>query len=216
MNKTLGVLIGAVMMVAGLTACGNSDAVYRPAAYGENGHCYYVDSPDEVYGLQRDGYCPNTWVPMLMPTYWHLMYAPYYSSPAYYGTFVPASRRTTYITVQKTYVNTHQSQIKSAVKSAKYKDAKTGKTVPGSKFGTRTFTGGTGRGGFGSGSGRKTCSLGPISADFIVGYGGGGARSGGYGGGGARTTSRTSTTTRTGSSGGSGTSKTTTKSRSGC
>jgi hypothetical protein len=176
-------LLAAVMSIGALTACGGPAVTYRPAAYGENGQCYYVSSPAEVYGLQRDGYCPSSWSPVLMPLAWHLMYAPYYSSPAYYGTFVPAASRTVFISTQTTFVNTHQSEIKTAVGSARYKGSN-GKTVPGTKFGTRTFSGGGSRGGFGGGSNRKTCGL---SSNGGYAYKGGGSTGGGgFGGGGSR------------------------------
>lgn len=216
MKRVILAAMAAALMATGLAACGHNDVTYRPAAYGENGHCYYVESPSEVYGLQRDHYCQSSWTPMLMPLAWHLMYAPYYSSPAYYGTFVPAASRTVFISHQTTFVNTHQSEIKTAVKSAKYKGSN-GKTVPGSKFGTRTFSGGGSRGGFGGGSNRKTCGMGEVQVPVtIIGTKGGGG--GGFGGGGSRGgfSGGSRTTSRSGTSGGSGGSTTKRTSTGGC
>jgi hypothetical protein len=200
MRKILLALLAAGMLVSTLAACGGGDNVsYRPAAYGENGHCYYVEDPSEVYGLERDGYCHRDWTPMLMPLYWHMMYAPYYSSPAYYGRFVPRQSRTVFISHQTTFVNSHQSEIKSAVKTATYQGSN-GKKVSGSTFGTRTFTGGGSRGGFGGGSNRKTCGMAQSTGSLDLVMRGGG--SGGHSGGGSRGGS-----SRSGSRSGSGGSK---------
>lgn len=180
-------LIASVGLLA--TACGGDDnpcgGDCRPSSYGENGRCYYVDSPAEVNGLWERNYCPRTWVPYPMPIYWHDRYAPYYAGPGYYNTFVPVAQRPVYISQQATYVNSRQGEIKSAVAQASYQGAN-GKTVPGSKFGTTTFPAGGARGGF-SGGGARACSLGaPLSLTEKGGGGGHGGGGGGFSGGGAR------------------------------
>jgi len=78
--KRIFVLLALLLLSIALTACDDiSDA---PDAYGENGHCYYVNDPSEVISLQQAGLCPRSWTPVIMPVYWHSMYYRYYDSPA--------------------------------------------------------------------------------------------------------------------------------------
>jgi hypothetical protein len=200
MRKMILAVLAAVVMMTGLTACGGDEETYRPAAYGEKGACYYVDDPQEAIELQRAGYCGEKnhyWTPMIMPIFWHQMYYPYYSSPAYYNNYVPVVRRTTYQTNERTFGTTYKSEIKRESAKAKYKSSK-GKIVTGNKVKSSQFAGTRNKGG--SGSRTKTCSLSNLDATgFIMKGGGGGSRSGG--GGGSRSTTKTTTKTKTNTGG---------------
>jgi hypothetical protein len=185
MRKIVMLPLLALLLVIGLSGCGGGQPVsYAPAAYGQNGQCYYVDDPYEVTVLQQQGLCQRSWTPFLMPLFWHQMYYPYYSSPGYVNTFVVVSHRTTYVTHERSFGNTYKSQISSASKTAKYKGSN-GKIVTGNKVNTNNMKGSRNSGG--SGSRTKTCSLGPISTSagllFKGGGGGGGGSRGGSSGG---------------------------------
>lgn len=197
MMKRLALSVAAAaLMLTGLTACGGDDETYRPVAYGENGHCYYVEDPHEIDALYSQGNCPRSWTPMIMPVYWHSMYYPYYSSPAYYNVYVPATTRAVYVQHETVYKTQHASEIKTASAKARYKNS-SGKTVTGNKIGTAKFGGGSRTSG-GSGSRTKTCgmSAGVNGGAFINATTGGGSRSGGSTGG-SRTSTRSGTGTRT-------------------
>lgn len=110
----------AAIIVAGavLTAC-SSHTTYAGGppqldAYGESGRCYYIDSPDEAYALQQAGRCPRNWSPSPMPASWRSSHAYFYDSPDYYNTYVPASRRTTYVSSVKTYERTNPGIVRTA------------------------------------------------------------------------------------------------------
>lgn len=225
MARKFAALLAGLFLFAGLTACGNDSVAYRPAAFGENNQCYYVEDPLEVVALQNAGLCPRTWAPTLMPLFWHQQYAYYYDYPGYYNTFVPVGFRTTYVTHVHTFEKTYASDIKSASKSAKFKGSN-GKTVTGNKIkvGPKTFSGGSNKNGFSGGSNKsKTCGMSASGGALTLVTKGGGSTGGGFSGGGSRGGSsggsRSSTTgggSRSGTSGGSksgtsGGSKTTSK-----
>ena len=78
--------VAALAATAGLlvvTGCAKPQerVAYRPIAYGADNQCWYVDDPEEVRYLVRDGLCQATWVPTPMPDSWRLQYWNYYSSP---------------------------------------------------------------------------------------------------------------------------------------
>lgn len=182
MTKRFAFCITFLLLAAlGLTGCGGGQPVaYAPTAYGVSGQCYYLDDPAEAIALQNAGLCPHTWAPTLMPLLWHQMYYPYYSSPAYYGTYVIASHRTVYVSHQTTFQHTYASQIKTESSKAKYKGSD-GKTYTGNKIKPGKFS--NGKKGFGGG---KKCGLAPLSGSALTKGGGGssgGSRSGGSSGG---------------------------------
>jgi len=175
--------LASVMVLGGAVACG-SDNDYRPAAYGENGQCYFVDDPREVDVLYQNGNCPRDWRPVIMPLFWHQQYYPYYSSPAYYNTYVPVSSRTVYVERSTNFGSTYASQIKTASSQAKYTNSK-GKVVPGNKVAPNKFGGGS-RQKSGSNNSRQTCGMSLNGAPIdLLGSGsgsGGGSRSSSGGG----------------------------------
>ena len=174
-----------LLLTVGLAGCGGGQPVqYAPAAYGVTGQCYYVDSPAEAVALQAAGLCPSAWVPTLMPLLWHQQYYAYYSSSAFYGSYVGSSYRTVYISHSTTFQHSYSNEISAASASAKYKGSD-GKTYTGNKIKSGSFSNGVK--GFGGG---KKCGLAaPDMSVFTKGGGGsggssGGSRSGGsYGGG---------------------------------
>jgi hypothetical protein len=186
MRSSVKLLILVMLAAVGLTACGSHPVAYAPVAYGQNSQCYYLDDPQEAIALQHAGLCGpqgNYWVPTLMPLLWHEMYYPYYSSSAYYGTYVVASHRTVFISHQTTFSHTYASEIKTQSAKAKYKGSN-GKTYTGNKIKKGSFSNGVK--GFGGG---KKCSLGaPLGVSLTKGGGGssGGSRSGGSRSGGSK------------------------------
>lgn len=218
MKTKFAVLISAVLMLTGLTACGHNDMSYRPAAFGQSGQCYYVDNPAEAIALQQAELCPSSWIPTVMPLFWHQQYAYYYDYPGYYNRFVPVSSRTIYVTHAHTFENTYRSQIKTASKTAQFRGSD-GKTYTGNKIkvGPKTFTGGSNKGGFSGGSNKsKTCGMSQSGYAYkgggttggtsggSSGFSGGGNR-GGYSGGskgGSSGSTSGGTTRRTSSTGG--------------
>jgi hypothetical protein len=126
------------MMIA-LAGCGGgSHVAYRPIAFGENNQCYYVNSPAETQMLMDRGLCDRGWAPTIMPSYWHSMYYPYYSSPAYYRTYVPVGVRTVYVNSEKTWGSSNKTMIAEKAKAAQYQGSN-GKTVSADKIGATKY-----------------------------------------------------------------------------
>jgi hypothetical protein len=187
----LAVMIAAT--AATLTACGGSGqpVTYAPAAYGANGQCYYVDSPAEAIALERAGLCPPSWHPAPMPVSWLEEYYPYYDSPAYYDTYVPARVRTVYVTRQRSFGASHRSAITTLTRKATYRGSN-GSTVRGTKLGGKTrfgsgtsfgstgrkYGGGSARTGTSNRTSRTGTSSGSRSSSRSGSFGGGSARSG--------------------------------------
>jgi hypothetical protein len=173
MNRTRKLAVTAALLVGfTMTACGNDPppvpVTYAPAAYGENGHCYYDDDIYEAQQLLLDGSCPAGWVAYPMPLYWHEQYADFYASPIYVNRYVVASHRTVYVTHEMTFHATYATQINAASKTATYKGSN-GKTVTGPKAGAVTFGGGAGRQQqFGGGSGRTGTIGGATGAPVLA------------------------------------------------
>lgn len=185
-----------MLAMLGLAACSSRPLAYRPAAFGENGHCYYAQSPLETQMLFDQGLCDRSWVPMLMPSLWHQRYYNYYSSPAYYTVYVPAGSRSTYQTSESTFGSTNRSAINQEAPKATYKGSN-GKTVTADKIGAAKYGAGArfGPAGtkFGGGSARNgtsgTTSGGTKSGGSTgtkSGTTGGGSKSGGSTGGGTK------------------------------
>lgn len=144
-KKLFGFISMLIVGVLALSGCGDSWAkrpnYYRPAAFGENSQCYYVNDPAEAVALQAQGFCDPTWRPVMAPTYWQARYAPYYESAEYRDYYVPANRRATYTAYFVSFDKTHASEIRSEQSKAQYKDNK-GTTVDGNKVPRGQFGGG--------------------------------------------------------------------------
>lgn len=146
-------VVAAGLVLAAAAGCGSAfdsdgsaPAYYTPSAYYQTVNnvyeCYYINSIDEAYALENAGLCPRYAIPTLMPISWEEMYWDYYSSPAYYNTYVPASFRRTYVNVTCVHFHqTYSSQITSLSKKAVYKSSKGGTFVGVSK--ASSFTSGT-------------------------------------------------------------------------
>lgn len=150
-------LVVAVVAATGISGCGsNKPVTYAPAAYGEVsggiGRCYFVESPLEATTLIASHRCQPGWIATRMPDYWHQRYYRYYSSPAYYTVYVPASARTVYVQHQRTYETTYRTQIGQQARYASYKGSN-GKTLTGTKAGKVKFGSGTSFGGAGQKNG---------------------------------------------------------------
>lgn len=200
MTKRIAVLIAALFAAAAaLAGCSHPAPVaYAPAAYGEvlhgAGYCYWDDDVYEAQQLFAQGLCPAGWVPAQMPLYWHERYYSYYSSPAYYNTYVIASHRTVYVTHETTFRTTYSSQITAQAKTATWKGSN-GKTVSGAKVDTAKMKFSTGSGSTGKvgGGSLRSGSSGGSTGGSSGGSGGsvkagtsGGAKGGSVGGGSLR------------------------------
>lgn len=140
MKRIKMLLVAGLLLGAGLTACGGDDdkVAYRPVSFGADGHCYYVHDQAEVVELQNAGLCERSWAPMLIPQPVHMMYFPYYSSPAYYGAYVPPATRTVFIERQRSFGEQHRTQIATAAKKATYLGSN-GKKVAADKIGAAKY-----------------------------------------------------------------------------
>ena len=96
---------------------------FAPAAFGENGQCYYVDDPSEAAALQADGSCPVQWQPAPMPLAWHQRYYPYYDSQAYTLMYVLSTRRSSYTDTEAQFGTRYRSAIVAAAPSAVYRSS---------------------------------------------------------------------------------------------
>lgn len=215
----------AVLVSLGVIASGCASSqpapvtpvTYAPAAYGvqygSQFRCYYLDDQEndgqaQVNAMVAAGLCPHNSVAYLMPLTWEEEYWAYYSSPAYYNTYVPVLYRSHYASVTVVHFSTtYKTQITKAETSAKYKGSNGSLVTGTSKV---KFSSGNGvSAGHGGGSGRSGCSLNMTTVQM---EGSSGSSSSGHGGGSGRSGSSGSSgsKTSTGSKGSTG-SKTTTK-----
>ncbi len=144
--------LGAALLGGTLAACGSlsgddGPVTYAPAAYWQSvdnvRECFYADDTQEAYNLIAAGLCPAGSIPTPMPLTWEQTYWSYYSSPAYYNTYIPATYRTRYTHVTVVHFSTtYKTQINAASSRAVYK-ASNGSTVSGSKVNTKQFGGGS-------------------------------------------------------------------------
>lgn len=193
-------LITASTLALGIAVAGCSSprppVTYAPVAYGEvvggQGRCYYVQDPAEVAALQQAGLCPATWLAYQAPPVWEATYWDWYSSPSYYGTYVPITRRATYTSVTVvSFQSTHTADISRLSKTATYKGSD-GKTATATTAKAKFSSGSGSNSGQGGGSLRNSTTGGTTG-----GAGGttGGAAKSTTGGttGGSKTTTKTST-----------------------
>lgn len=143
MKKLFGFIALAIVGALAFTGCGNKfkENYYRPASFGENNQCYYMQTQAEAEMLIREGLCQPTWRPMQAPHYWQARYVKYYASPEYRDYYVPASSRKIYTTYTNDFSRTWASEIRTAEKSAVYVDNK-GAKVTGDKVQVAQFGGG--------------------------------------------------------------------------
>jgi hypothetical protein len=134
----LAVVLAVALLGSGGCGGGGQHVAYRPAAFGVPGQCYYVNSPAEAISLQAAGLCEPGWAPTIMPMAWHSMYYPYYSSPSYYRTYVPAASRTVYAQSEKSWGSSNKSSIATEAKKATYQGSN-GKTVTADKIGATKY-----------------------------------------------------------------------------
>jgi hypothetical protein len=115
-SKPAALAVAAITLAA-LAACGSGshESYITPSAYGENGHCYWIDDPAEVTALMAAGDCPVNWTPMRAPSAWEAMYYGYYSSTFYSSHYVVASHRSVYVT----HVHTFQKQNTTLIQTQK-------------------------------------------------------------------------------------------------
>lgn len=181
----VALFVVSVVLAVGAAACSaGAPATLAPAAFGEAGHCYFVDDPAEATTLISSGACPSSWTPAPMPLVWHQRYAAYYASPVYVNRYVPAPVRTVYVQQSKAFAAQYPAQITALAKTATWRSS-TGKTVTGPVAATK-FGGGSARApSFGGGAGRAPAPA-PAPATARASFGGGAARAPAYGGGAAR------------------------------
>lgn len=135
--------VAVAMVTAACGSMGNGQAVtYAPAAYGQNGQCYYINSPAEAQALEQAGLCPAGWVATPMPLSWEQEYYAYYDSPAYYNSYVPVRYRTVYVHTESAFGTRYRTSITTLSSKATYRSS-AGSTVHGYKSGTVRFGSGT-------------------------------------------------------------------------
>jgi hypothetical protein len=143
LKRRLATATAVGVTAATLTACADHHHVvavpqtnavaYAPPYLGENGMCYYVDSPGEVANLIAGGLCQPGWRPVVMPLDWHYRYADYIASPAYYNVYALPGDRGGWGRqwgTQSTFYTTNITIIHAKEKTATYKGSD-GKTVTG-------------------------------------------------------------------------------------
>lgn len=139
--KKLATLAALALATTSLVACSsyNDAQSYRPASFGENGMCYYMQTQAEADMLIREGLCEPTWRPAQAPWAWQIRFVNYYESDEYVNYYVPASSRIIYRNYTREFDTKWSSDIATAKKTATYVDNKgnkaTGDTVPVAKFG---------------------------------------------------------------------------------
>jgi hypothetical protein len=215
--KRWGAVLAVLVLVLGLAACSQGgdderEVSYEPAAYGENGRCYYIEDEDEVEALKEEGRCNRSWTPLIMPIFWYSMYAPYYGSLAYRDRYVPSARRAAFASKVGGWERSYANDIRANQARGSWAGSN-GTRVSGSAidYSKATFGSGNARsGGFSSG-GRRTCAMGagdPIvlaaGEELLAARGGGGrGGGGGFGGGGRSGGGSKSGGSKSGSKGGS-------------
>jgi hypothetical protein len=186
--------------------------------------CVYVVDPAECansgvpanYWYQMPPYQPvhfddtgaDIWSAMFL---WHLMYAPWYASPAYYNTYVPTRYRATYVTQHVTVFDNRYRSMEDRYASRAIYRSGSGKTVTGNKLdrtklSTQINTGGNRSGRTSKGNGCLVQGglqlLGTTVADALgpqrisVMRPGGGSGGGGRSGSSSKTSSRPKTSSR--------------------
>jgi hypothetical protein len=209
MKKFVTTLVLVALGVVGLAGCGQGNTSYVPAAaaFGGNGQCYMpMQVPQTAWqAIEQQyiaqGWCQSGWTPILIPQQTYMAYYPYYSSPAFYTHYVPATYRTSYVSYERSFGTTYKSQIAAAEKTATYKGSN-GKTTTYNKI----KTGGGTRTSFGSGTRCDVMRDSLMKPQYAKrgsgGHIGGGSRGGYSSGGGSRTGSSRTGTSRSGSTSG--------------
>jgi uncharacterized membrane protein YgcG len=82
------IVVVVVIAVAVYRSQSGSDLVL-PKAFGQDGKCYYIQSPSEVTKLKKAGHCPGSSVPAQAPNSWLFFYYPFYGSRYYTANYVP-------------------------------------------------------------------------------------------------------------------------------
>lgn len=212
LSRRLAAGAAGVLLLAALGGCGSSgsDVTYRPAAYGESiggvYRCYYVDDPSEVVSLIAAGLCPASSVAYPMPLGWEETYWGYYSSPAYYNTYIPVARRSHYSSVTVVaFATKYKTQISSLSSKGEY-EGSDGKKVSGSS--KLKYSGsGSGTGAVHGGGGARGCAFGMTEIQDKGGsgsHGGGSSRSGSGSKSGSGSSGKTGSGSKTGTHTGSG------------
>jgi hypothetical protein len=181
MKKLFSMTAAMIVGLGSLTACSGYDwnkqpNYYRPASFGENGKCYYVQDREEAEKLKKEKLCDDGWQPALAPNPWLFMYMPYYSSDEYRDYYVSERNRSRYKTYTTQFGTKYKSNISLAQSKAVYTD-NFGKKVDGNKVPRGQFGGGLRSKG---GSGIRMCSS-LVANDLSLKGGGGGGRGGGGG-----------------------------------
>lgn len=146
----LSLLLAALATLCGCgSISGGDDPTYTPAAYYQAVNnvyeCYYLTSTQEAYNLMAAGLCPQGSMPTPMPMSWEEEYWDYWSSPAYYNTYIPTTYRSHYTSVTIVTLNhssSFQRNVSTLSSKALYKSS-AGGTVSGSKVSTTSFGGGS-------------------------------------------------------------------------
>lgn len=124
----------------------DSDVSYAPAAYYQVVNnvyeCYYITSPAEAEALKAAGLCPPGALDVPMPQAWEATYWSYWSSPAYYNTYIPASYRSNYthVTIVSLNRSTSFTRMSTSLSSRATYRGTNGSTVTGVRLSSRSYS----------------------------------------------------------------------------
>lgn len=142
-------VIGAVTLSAtacGLIPNGDDDVSYAPAAYYQVVNniyeCFYITSPAEAEALKAAGLCPPGAMDVPMPQAWEAEYWSYWSSPAYYNTYIPVSYRSNYthVTIVSLNRSTSFTRMSTSLSSRATYRGTNGSTVTGVRLSSRSYS----------------------------------------------------------------------------
>jgi hypothetical protein len=160
-KKVATLALSGALALGCLTACGGDDDTITPSARGPanvsgQSTCVYIEAPEECKdsgvpverwflapaeqpAASNAGFHDDGTSSFLMQVFmWHVIYSTWFSSPAYYDHYVPASYRTVYVQHNTTFINHYSTQIKQNSGKASYRNSK-GKPVPANKVNPKKF-----------------------------------------------------------------------------
>ena len=117
-----GVIVTAIIVFTVLAVFASRSGFHPvlPAAFGQDGKCYYVRSPREATELKRAGDCPASAVPGRMPIGWLCQYYPFYASAYYVGTFVTPGTQPAFRSYLQSVDDDYAGQISDEAPDATY------------------------------------------------------------------------------------------------
>ena len=91
-----------------------------PRAFGQDGKCYYVQSPTEVRKLKQAGHCHASSVPAQAPISWLFLYYPFYNSQYYTSSYVSSDDDDAYQSYLRSFDDEYSAEISEDAPAATY------------------------------------------------------------------------------------------------